>query len=49
MYNLEFIKLSEDQEKIISQAFKVENLKDEIAINKMFDDYNFNFDGEDAE
>ena len=49
MYDLEFVKLSEDQEKIIAQAFKVDNLKDEIAINKMFDDYNFDFDGEDAE
>ena len=47
MYDLEFIKLSEDQEKIISQAFKVENLKDEIAINKMFDVYNFDFEGTD--
>ena len=49
MYDLDFIKLSEDQEKIISQAFKVDNLKDEIVINKMFDDYNFDFEGEDAE
>jgi len=27
------------------QAFKVEHLKDELALNKMFD-YDFNFDDE---
>ncbi len=39
------VELSNEQEATIEQAFKVEHLKDELALNKMFD-YDFNFDDE---
>lgn len=45
MENIEIVELSSDQQKTIKQAFKTEHLKDELAIDRMFD-YDFNFDDE---
>lgn len=45
MESLEIIELTYDQEKTIKQAFKTEHLKDELAIDQIFD-YDFNFDDE---
>ena len=39
------VELSNEQEATIEQSFKVEHLKDEMLLNKMFD-YDFNFDDE---
>ena len=43
MENIEIVELTSDQQNAIDQAFKVEHLKDELAIAKMFE-YDFNFD-----
>ena len=43
MENLVIVELTQGQEKTIKQAFKTEHLKDELAIDRMFD-YDFNFD-----
>lgn len=45
MENIEVVELTSEQQTTIEQAFKVEHLKDELALNKMFD-YDFNFDDE---
>ena len=45
MENLVIVELTQEQEKTIKQAFKTEHLKDELAIDRMFD-YDFNFDDE---
>ena len=45
MENLVIVVLTQEQEKTIKQAFKVEYLKDELAIDQMFD-YDFNFEDE---
>ena len=45
LQDTDLIKLTVEQETTIEQAFKVEHLKDEMALNKMFD-YDFNFDDE---
>ncbi len=42
---VDIVELSNEQETLIEQAFKVEHLKDELALNKIFD-YDFNFDDE---
>lgn len=43
MESLEIIELNHEQQKTIKQAFKVDYLKDEIELAKLFD-YDFNFD-----
>ena len=45
MENIELVELTSEQQNTIDQAFKVEHLKDELAIDRMFD-YDFNFDDE---
>ena len=42
---VDLLKLTFEQETTIEQVFKVEHLKDELALNKLFD-YDFNFDDE---
>ena len=43
LQDTDLIELTVEQETTIEQVFKVEHLKDELALNKMFD-YDFNFD-----
>lgn len=43
---IEIIELSIDQQNTIDQSFKVEHLKDEMLLNKMFD---YDFDDLDIE
>lgn len=43
MENIELAELTTEQQNTIEQAFKVEHLKDELAIDQMFD-YDFDFD-----
>ena len=45
MESLEIIELTSEQQKTIDQAFKVDYLKDEREMAKLFD-YDFNFDDE---
>ena len=45
MENIELVELTSEQQKTIDQSFKIEHLKDELAIDQMFD-YDFNFDDE---
>ena len=45
MESLEIIELTPEQQNTIDQAFKAEHLKDELAIDRMFN-YDFNFDDE---
>ena len=45
MENIEIVELTSDQQNTIEQAFKTEHLKDELAIDRMFN-YDFNFDDE---
>jgi len=45
LQDTDLIEFTVEQEATIKQAFKVEHLKDELALNKMFD-YDFNFDDE---
>lgn len=45
MENIEIVELSSEQQNTIDQAFNTEYLKDELAIDRMFD-YDFNFDDE---
>ena len=45
LQDTDLIELTVEQETTIEQAFKVEHLKDELSLNKMFD-YDFNFDDE---
>ena len=41
------IDFNQDQEKTVKLAFNTEHLKDELSIEKMFnDEYDFNFDDE---
>ena len=42
---IDLVILTEEQNTTIAQAFKVENLKDEMALNKQFD-YDFDDLGE---
>ena len=43
MESIEIVELTSEQQKTIDQAFNVDYLKDELAIDRMFD-YDFNFD-----
>ena len=45
MENIKIVELTSEQQNTVDQAFKAEHLKDELAINQMFD-YDFNFDDE---
>ena len=45
MENTGLVELTSEQQKTIDQAFNVDYLKDELAIEQMFD-YDFNFDDE---
>ena len=45
MENIELVELTSEQQNTIDQAFKTEHLKDELAIDRMFN-YDFNFDDE---
>ena len=45
MENVKIVELTSEQQNTIDQAFKAEYLKDELAIEQMFD-YDFNFDDE---
>ena len=45
MENIKIVELTSDQQNTIDQAFKIEQLKDELAIGQMFD-YDFNFEDE---
>lgn len=48
METIVIIDFTEDQQKTIELAFNVEHLKDELSLNKQFnDDYDFDFDDED--
>ena len=45
MGNIELVELTSEQQNTIDQSFKVEYLKDEIEMAKLFD-YDFKFDDE---
>ena len=45
LQDTDLIELTVEQETTIEQSFKVEHLKDELALNNLFD-YDFNFDDE---
>ena len=45
LQDTDLIELTLEQETTIERVFKVEHLKDEMTLNKMFD-YDFNFDDE---
>lgn len=47
METIAIIDFTQDQEKTVKLAFNIEHLKDELSIEKQFnDDYDFNFDDE---